>query len=445
MASLDSLIAREVLDSRGHPTIEVEAVADSGVRGRAIAATGGSVGRHEARELRDVEHARHGGRGVLKAVRQVASEVALALRGMDLDDQTAIDRALIALDGTPDKARLGSQATLAVSMATAQAAAACRNEPLYIHLNRLWKERLGPLQAAEPTLPMPMAHMIRGLTRSGRSLDFQDVLMIPVGARDFSEAVLMISAVHRALGEVLSRHGHPAHLTASHGGYGPKLWSNSQAVDHVLDAVIAAGLTISRDVAVALDVAAEHIQDPKTHIYHLALGGDSHDSSAMIAMLEHWVRQYPIVSIEDGLGQDDWGGWIILTGRLGATVQLVGDDLFATRVDRISEGFDQGVANAVVIKPGQVGTLSETLDALALARRKGGRAIVAARTGETEDSAIADLAVATGAGQVKFGAMIGSERLTKYNRLLRIEADLGTQAHFPGRSALTEIPNGLIH
>jgi len=433
---LEKLTAREVFDSRGHPTVEVEAVASGGARGRAIAATGGSVGKHEARELRDGEPRRHGGRGVRLAVGLIASEVGPALIGMDLDDQQAIDSALIALDGTPDKSRLGSNATLAASLAAARAAADARGEEVHVHLNRLWRRKLAPEEAGGPSLPMPMAHMISGAARVGRTLDFQDVLMIPVGARDFSEAMAMTAAVYRALGEVLHKHGHPSHLTCHNGGYGPKLWSNAQAVDHLLEAVLVAGLEIARDVAVALDVAAAHFHDPDTAIYTLAVGRESHDAAGMIAMLEHWTRQYPIVSIEDGLGQDDWDGWIALTERLGATVQLAGDDLFATRPDRIGPGLGRKAANAVLIKPGQVGTLSETFDALALARRLGCRAIIAARSGETEDTTVADLAVATAAGQVKFGGVARSERLAKYNRLLRIEGDLGTTARYQGRAAM---------
>lgn len=442
MPTLEKLRAREVFDSRGHPTVEVEAVASGGARGVAMAPSGGSVSKHEARDLRDGDHRRHGGRGVRKAVALIAAEVAPALVGMDLDDQEAIDAALIALDGTPDKSRLGANATLATSLATARAAAAARHEELHVHLNRLWGRKLAPGEATGPSLPLPMAHMISGRAYVGRSLDFQDVLMIPVGARDFSEAVAMTFAVYRALGEVLHKHGHPAHLTCHHGGYGPKLWGNAQAVDHLLEAVLVAGLRIGPDVVVALDVAASHLHDPATATYTLAVGRESHDSAGMIAMLEHWTRQYPIASIEDGLGQDDWDGWAELTGRLGVTVQVVGDDLFATRVDRIASGMAHKAANAVTIKPGQIGTLTETLDALALARRLGYRAIVACRAGETEDATLADLAVATAAGQVKLGGFARSERLAKYNRLLRIESELGPAAPYAGRAAMMAMGNG---
>jgi len=442
VAILVNLLAREVLDSRGHPTVEVEAWAEGGARGRAIIATGGSVGAHEARSLRDLDRRRHGGLGVLRAVGLVASEIAPALRGIDLADQVAVDDRLIALDGTPDRSRLGANAMLGASLAVAHAAAAARGEDLHVHLNRLWRDRLGPGLDGGPALPLPMAHAICGRAHVGRSLDFQDVLIIPVGARDFAEALAMIGAVHRSLGEILHKHGHPAHLVGCHGSYGPRFWSNSQAVDHVLEAILAAGLEIARDVAVALDVAATHCQANGSAAYDLPVGRESHDASGMIAMLDHWTRQYPIASIEDGLGEDDWDGWVALTDRLGPTVQIVGDDLFAARVDRLRRGIERGAANAVAIKLGQVATLTETLDVLALARRHGCRAILAARSGDSEDTTLADLAVAVGAGQVKLGGVCRSERLAKYNRLIRIEAELGPSAPFAGRAALNPLANG---
>jgi len=442
VATLEKLLAREVFDSRGHPTIEVEVVASTGAKGRAIAASGGSIGRHEAREVRDGDAARHGGRGLRKAVALVRSEVGPALLGLDLDDQSGLDATLIALDGTPRKARLGSHAMLAASLASARAAASGRGEELYVHLNRLWKAKLPPGDPGDPGLPLPMAHMVSGASRGGRSLDFQDILMIPVGARDLPEALGMIADVYRGLGDVLHDHGHPAHLVSDQGGYGPKLRATAQAVDHLLEAVLKGGLAIEGDVVIALDVAAAHIQDPETLAYRLDLGRETLDAAGMIAMLEHWVRQYPIASIEDALGDDDWDGWAALTLRLGAKVQLAGDDLFATRADRIAEGAGRKAANAVVIKPGQVGTLTETLDALALARKHGHTAIIAGRLGETEDTAIADLAVATAAGQVKFGSPARSERVAKYNRLLRIAEDLGAGTPYAGRGAFRPLTNG---
>ena len=363
------------------------------------------MGRHEARELRDGEANRHKGLGVRKAVALVTTEITPSLRGHDLDDQEGLDTALIALDGTTDRSRLGANTLLAVSIATARAAAKSARVPLYVHLHQIWQRHLGGDESALPSLPLPMAHMISGTARVGRTLDFQDVMMIPVGARDLSEAMAMMIAVFHALGEILHKHGHPSHLVCTHGGYGPQLRSSAHAVDHLLEAVIHAGMEIARDVAVAIDVAATHVLDVSSGFYSLPLGGEAHDPSAMIAMLEHWTRQYPIVSIEDGLGDDDWAGWSALTTRLGPTTQLAGDDLFASRADRIGLGQEHGAANAVVIKPGQVGTLTETFQALALARSHGKRTIIAARAGETEDTTIADLAVATGAGQVKIGGI----------------------------------------
>jgi len=437
LSILEQLVAREVFDSRGHPTLEVEIWTQSGARGRAGATSGGSVGRHEARELRDHEPQRHGGRGVRKAVALIASKVAPALRGVDLDDQGGLDGVLIALDATADRSRLGANTLMAVSIAAAQAAANHEGASLHVHLHRLWKRHLTGDESTEPTLPLPMAHMISGSARVGRTLDFQDVLMIPVGARDFTEALAMVAAVYHALGTILHRHGHPSYLVGTHGGYGPQLRSSAQAVDLLLEAVLDAGMEIARDVAVAIDVAAAHVLDAASKTYTLTVGRESHDTSAMIAMLEHWTRQYPIVSIEDGLGDDDWDGWAALTARLGGSIQIAGDDLFASRVDRIGLGQEHGAANAVVIKPGQVGTLTETFEAMAQARRQGHRAILAARAGETEDTTIADLAVATGAGQIKIGGIARSERLVKYNRLLRIEEELGTNPRFAGRGVLT--------
>ena len=436
MSTLDQLIAREVLDSRGHPTLEVEVRTSSGARGRAGAATGGSVGRHEARELRDREPRRHGGRGVRKAVALVAAEVAPALRGLDLADQRGLDEALIALDATADRSRLGANTTLAVSLAAARAVACDRDVPLYAHLGRLWGEHLPAGHAVVPSLPLPMAHMISGAGRHGRTLDFQDILMVPVGARDFAEALAMVVAVHHALGTILHHHGHESHLVGEHGGYGPRLRSDAQAVDHLLAAVLAAGMEVGRDVAVALDVAAAQLLDADATTYNLAVGREAHDADAMIAMLEHWTRQYPIVSIEDGLGDDDWDGWAALTARLGGRIQVAGDDLFASQADRIGRAGWPRPANAVVIKPGQVGTLTQTLEAMAEARRQGHRLIIAARAGETEDTTLADLAVATGAEQVKLGGVSRAERVVKYNRLLRIEEELGAYPRFAGGDAL---------
>jgi enolase len=438
MPTLSQLKAREVLDSRGRPTVEVEARASTGAVGRAIVPSGASTGRHEALELRDRDDRRHGGQGVLQAVRHVTAEIAPAVIGSDLDDQATLDGMLIALDGTPNKSRLGANAVLGVSMAVAHAAAAARGEELYVYLNRLWRQRLGPGERAELLLPMPMVNMISGGLHAGGNLDFQDFLTIPVGATTYSAALEMTTLVYRAIGAVLRDKGEPtAHLVGDEGGYGPRLRSNAEAVEVVLEALIACGLEPGRDVTLALDIAATQFSESASNAYRLgATANDALDSDGMIALLAHWAGRYPIASIEDGLAEDDWDGWARLTEKLGGTVQLIGDDLFCTQPDRLRQGIERRVANAVLIKLNQVGSLSETLDTMLLARRHGYRTIVSARSGETEDTTIADLAVATAAGQIKIGSVARSERLAKYNRLLRIEEHLGPDAQFAGRSAL---------
>jgi enolase len=435
--SVMKLRAREVLDSRGRPTVEVEVAASNGEVGRAIVPSGASTGRHEAIELRDPESRRHGGMGVLRAVGNVTGCIAPKVLGMDLEDQAGIDAALVELDGTPNKGRLGANAILAVSMAVAHAAAAARGEPLHVYLNQLWRRRLEPGEPAEPVLPMPMVNMISGGLHAGGNLDFQDFLIVPVGAPSYPEALEVTTAIYRAVGAVLREKDAEAALVGDEGGYGPKLQTNAQAIDLILEAVLACGMEPGRDVAIALDVAASRLYHPETATYRLTTGGDDVlDSAGMTAMLAHWTKLYPIVSIEDGLAEDDWDGWSALTAKLGGSVQLVGDDLFATQTERLRMGVERKAANAILIKVNQVGTLSETLDAILLARRHGYRTIVSARSGETEDTTIADLAVATAAGQIKIGSVARSERLAKYNRLLRIQDDLGPSARFAGRAAL---------
>jgi enolase len=408
--------------------------------GRAIVPSGASTGRHEAAELRDPDDSHYGGKGVRRAVENVRGEIARALVGMDVDDQAALDARLIALDATPSKSRLGANAILGVSLATAHAAAAARGEPLYVHLHRLWRETLPATDepADAPTLPLPMVNLISGGLHAGGNLDFQDFLMIPIGARTYSEALEQTVAVYRSLGALLKRRGEGTGLVGDEGGYGPRLASNEQAVERLLEAVESAGLVPGRDVAIALDVASTHFYEEATGRYRLAAAeGRSFDAGEMIQELVRWSQSYPIVSIEDGLAEDDWSGWSQLTARLGDRLQLIGDDLFTTQVPRIERGIREKAANAVLIKLNQVGTLTETFAALALARRAGFRAVVSARSGETEDSTIADLAVATGAGQIKIGSVSRSERLAKYNRLLRIEEELGgLSARYAGPGAV---------
>ncbi len=441
MTALAQLRARQVLDSRGRPTIEVDAIASTGDLGRAIVPSGASTGRHEALELRDKDDPHYGGLGVLQAVRNVTATIAPAVVGMDLDDQAALDEQLLALDGTPSKSELGANALLGVSLACAHAAAAARGDELFVHLNRLWRNRLQAYELdripASPTLPLPMVNMISGGLHAGRNLDIQDVLLIPIGAESYSQALEMSVAMYRAVGGVLTERGLESALVGDEGGYGPKLRDNEHALAIVVDAMIACGLEPGRDAAIALDVAASHFFDPASGTYRLAAtGSQALDREGMIHLLSRWVEQYPIVSIEDGLSEDDWAGWTALAGELGGKVQLIGDDLFATQTARLARGIETMAANAILIKVNQVGTLSEALDALLLARRNGYRPVVSARSGETEDATIADLAVATAAGQIKIGSVARSERLAKYNRLLRIEEALGAEAAVAGRRAL---------
>jgi len=442
MTTLKALKARQVLDSRGRPTVEVDAVASTGARGRAIVPSGASTGRHEAIELRDTANPRYGGLGVLAALDNVAREIAPALLGMDLDDQAALDARLIALDGTPNKCRLGANAVLGVSLAVAHAAAAANGEELFVHLNRIWRDQHGtPARESaplDPVLPLPMVNMISGGLHAGANLDIQDVLIIPVAAARYSEALEMTVALYRAVGAVLKERGFESVLVGDEGGYGPRLQNNEQAFEIVLDAMLACGFEPGRDVAIAVDVASTHFYDPSRETYSLRAGGDREfDSEGMINLLAAWIERYPIISIEDGLAEDDWDGWTALSERLGAKVQLIGDDLFATQVSRLRQGIDRRAGNAVLIKLNQVGTLSETFDAIRLAHGHGFRAVISARSGETEDTTIADLAVATAAGQIKIGSVARSERLAKYNRLLRIEEALGPDAPFAGRAALS--------
>jgi enolase len=435
MITLKALKARQVLDSRGRPTIEVDALASNGALGRAIVPSGASTGRHEALEFRDVDCPRYGGLGVLTAVKNVTDTIGPVVVGMDLDDQSNVDERLIELDGTPNKSRLGANAILGVSLAVAHAAAAVRGEELFVHLNRIWHDRIPQEErdriALAPTLPMPMVNMISGGLHAGGNLDIQDVLVIPIGAESYTRALEMSVAVYRAVGAVLAKHGLESALVGDEGGFGPKLKDNEQALAIVVDAMRACGFEPGHEMAIAVDVASSHFYDPLAGEYRLAASGQARlDSHGMVDMLAGWVERYPIVSIEDGLAEDDWDGWKALMQRLGSTVQLIGDDLFATQSTRLAQGIEIKAANAILIKLNQVGTLSETLDALLLARQHGYHPVISARSGETEDATIADLAVATAAGQIKIGSVVRSERLAKYNRLLRIEEELGPAGPF---------------
>jgi enolase 1/2/3 len=408
--------AREVLDSRGNPTVEVEVRCQGGVFGRAIVPSGASTGRHEAHELRDGDLKRYGGKGVRQAVANVHQEIAQALQGLPVTDQALVDRTLIELDGTRDKSRLGANAILGVSLACAHAGAAARDLPLWRYLDTEGNARM----------PLPMVNLISGGLHAGGNLDFQDFLLLPIGARSFSEALEMTVAVYRALSGVLTRHGLEGVLVGDEGGFGPRLPGNEQAVEMVLEAIQRAGLKAGQDAALALDVASTHFY--RAGFYHLAdTGGTPLPAELMVELLTRWAEDYPILSIEDGMAEDDWAGWRTLTEALGKKVQLIGDDLFVTSPERLRRGIAEGVANSVLVKVNQVGTLTETLEVVRLAREAGYRPVISARSGETEDTTIADLAVATGAGQIKIGSVARGERLAKYNQLLRIEEDLGAE------------------
>ena len=425
--------AREVLDSRGNPTVEVDVRLDSGVLGRAIVPSGASTGRHEAVELRDGDPTRYEGKGVLRAVAAVNDTIGPSIAGhIDAADQLALDARLRELDGTANKANLGANAILGVSLAAAHAAAAATGQPLYRYLG-------GPNAA---TLPMPMVNIISGGRHAAAGLDMQDFLAIPVGAETYREALRMVAAVYRAVGRVLSQTGTYAYGVADEGGYGPPLPCHEDALGLLYDATRLAGYRCARDgdIAIGLDVAATEFDAGDGH-YILQAEGRSFTSIELADLLAHWQLTYPIISIEDGLSEDDWEGWQYLTDKMGPATQLIGDDLFTTNPTRLARGAELGIANAVLVKPNQIGTLTETLETVRLAHERGYLPVISARSGETEDTTIADLAVATGAGQIKIGSITRSERLAKYNRLLRIEEELGERARFAGRDVFARFLN----
>jgi enolase len=410
--TIEHIKAREVLDSRGQPTVEVDMLCRGGARGRAIVPSGASTGRHEALELRDGDPARFAGKGVRRAVGHIHDILAPALAGMAASDQETLDRRMIELDGTPDKSRLGANALLGVSLACAHAAAAARGVPLWQYLDRTGQARL----------PLPMVNLISGGLHAGRNLDLQDFLFIPVAARSYSEALQQTVAVYRALAATLQDQGHEGVLVGDEGGFGPRLpGGNEQAIELILQAYRRAGLEPGTDAALALDVASTHFY--RDGFYCLREG--QMPAHEMVFLLTEWSLGYPLQSIEDGMAEDDWEGWKLLSEGLGQRVQLIGDDLFVTNPQRLTQGIAWGVANSILIKVNQIGTLTETLAVIDQARQAGYRPVISARSGETEDSTIADLAVATGAGQIKIGSVARSERLAKYNQLLRIEEELG--------------------
>jgi enolase len=424
-AGIASVHGREVLDSRGAPTVEAEVELVSGVRAVASVPAGASRGSHEAVELRDGDRRRYRGLGVRSAVANVNEEIAPALAGCDALDQAAIDGRLLELDGTEGKTRLGANATLAVSLAVARAAAAARGVSLWRSL----------LDGRSPVLPLPMVNVISGGLHAGRNVDVQDFLAVPVGASSFSEALELVAALRASTGALLEARGHST-LKADEGGFGPALGANVDALELLCQAAEKAGLEPGGDVAFAIDVAASQLVDAPSGRYRLEADGRLLGGSELVDLVEAWSASFPLVSVEDALAEDDWAGWAELTRRLGSRLQLLGDDLFVTSVARLERGIASGVANAILVKMNQVGTLTETLAVVERAAAAGYAPVISARSGETEDSFLADLAVATGAGQVKIGSLAQSDRLAKYNQLLRIEEELGDDAVFAGRAAL---------
>jgi len=423
---IDRITGREILDSRGNPTIEVEVYLLNGSHGRAAVPSGASTGAHEAVELRDGDKHRYGGKGVRKAIEHVNGEIADRLVGIDAVDQRTIDGALIELDGTPNKSRLGANAILGVSLACAKAAAEATGLPLYRYLG-------GP---GVGTMPVPMCNILNGGKHAVDSTDFQEFMVMPVGAPSFHEALRWVVEVYQALKQVLHNDGHSTNV-GDEGGFAPSLKSNEQAIEYILKAIERAGYKPGDEVALALDPATSELYANGT--YHLAKEGRDLSSDELIDFWARWCDQYPIVSLEDGLAEDDWEGWAKLRARLGDRVQLVGDDLLVTNTRRLERAIRERAANAILIKLNQIGTLTETLDAIEMAKRAGWAAVISHRSGETEDTTIADLAVAAATGQIKTGAPARTDRVAKYNQLLRIEEELGARVTYPGRGAFYNV------
>lgn len=422
MADISKIIGREVMDSRGFPTVEAEVTLSSGAFGRAAVPSGASTGSREAIELRDGDADRYLGKGVVTAVANINDLIAPKLKGLDASDQAAIDQAMIDLDGTDNKARLGANAILAVSLAVVKAVAADQNEPLYRTINRL---------AGSPamSLPVPMMNIINGGAHADNSVDLQEFMVIPAGASSFAEALRCGAEVFHSLKKVL-RERNLNTAVGDEGGFAPDLSSNVEAITVILESIERAGYRPGEDVLLALDAASSEFYNDGQ--YELAAEDRSLDSAGFVDLLAQWAEQYPIISIEDGMDESDWDGWATLTERLGEKLQLVGDDLFVTNTEILQRGIETGVANSILIKVNQIGTLTETLAAIAMAQQAGFTVVVSHRSGETEDTTIADLAVATGAGQIKTGSLSRSDRIAKYNQLLRIEEQLGDKAHYPG-------------
>jgi enolase len=422
MSAIVDVIAREILDSRGNPTVEADVLLESGVLGRAAVPSGASTGSREAIELRDGDKARYQGKGVLKAVENVNTEIAEAILGLDVEEQHLIDQTLIDLDGTDNKSRLGANAMLAVSLACARAAAEDAGLPLYRYLGGA-----GPMH-----LPVPMMNIVNGGAHANNSVDMQEFMIIPAGLASFHEALRCGAEVFHALKKLLDKAGHPTGV-GDEGGFAPNFQSNEEALKFIVDAIGAAGYTPGKDVMIGLDCAASEFYHEGRYV--LASEGLKLTSAEFTDYLAAWVDKYPIVSIEDGMAEGDWDGWALHTERLGKRIQIVGDDIFVTNTRILREGIARGIANAILIKVNQIGTLSETFDAIETAKRAGYRSVISHRSGETEDAFIADLAVASNALQIKTGSLSRSDRIAKYNQLLRIEEDLAERARYPGKEA----------
>jgi enolase len=420
MPEILDITAREILDSRGNPTVEADVMLASGAAGRAAVPSGASTGEHEAHELRDGDSGRYLGKGVQKAVAAIEETILPALRGMDATDQLAIDRTMIDIDGSDNKGKLGANAILAVSLATARAAANDVGLPLYRYLG-------GPLTR---TMPVPMMNILNGGAHATNTVDFQEYMIVPVGADTFGEALRMGTEVFHSLKKVLIKRKLSTGV-GDEGGFAPNLANDEEALKVILEAIESAGYQPGKQIALALDVAASELHSGGTYTFKKS-GAGTMDAAGMIDLYGKWMAEYPIVSIEDGLAEDDWDGWAALTKALGDKVQLVGDDLFVTNTERLARGIENGVGNAILIKVNQIGTLTETLEAIEMARSAGYLSVISHRSGETEDTFIADLAVGTGAGQIKTGSASRTDRVAKYNQLLRIEENLGEAAEYPG-------------
>lgn len=423
MSAILSTHARQILDSRGNPTIEVDVITEDGIIGRAAIPSGASTGIHEAVELRDGDKKYFMGKGVMQAVQNVNTVIASEVQGMFVTDQIEIDRKLIDLDGTPNKAKLGANAILGVSLAAAHAAAQVTGQELYRYI--------GGVSAR--TLPIPMMNILNGGSHADNSIDFQEFMIMPVGATSFSDALRMGAEVFHNLKAVLKKEKYSTNV-GDEGGFAPNLKSNEEALKVILKAIESAGYEPGKDVCIALDPASSEYFIPEENVYHLKKStGDKLKPAEMVAYWKDWVKRYPIISIEDGMAEDDWDGWKLMTKELGNKIQLVGDDIFVTNVERLAMGFKKGVANSILIKVNQIGTLTETINAVNMAYRNGYTAVISHRSGETEDVTIADLAVALNTGLIKTGSVCRTDRIAKYNQLLRIEEQLGDSAKYPGR------------